>query len=419
MGTRKIKNTDGDGESADRKVRERADLALSSAIYSNARRHLLNLGFAATNPCHLYSLAQAVAGLESVVTFYMGYPRWRLHRPYPTHLRTHSFRTVVTYGLLRLPSWLRPEPKALFQWQDSHFDHWVGDNLGQHDFIHAMPGQALQIFRRARKRGISTVLSHATGPARHVVKVLAPEYQRAGLKLEDSYDESYWAQADEEYSLADWHCVASTLVRDQLVEQGIKGERIWIVPYGAEPRIFYPPKSKTWERFRILFAGQVTLRKGIASLLQALTSCPASDWIVDFYGVVSADVKKDLAGYRGQVPLRFHGAVPQSKLAEVMRGASVLVLPSLEEGFGLVVPQGLACGTPCVVSDKVGAKDLIKPGVSGSIFAANDPLSLREQLLYWAEQKKIVTGDFSWRQPAQQLLACSEATLNAQKERTN
>jgi alpha-maltose-1-phosphate synthase len=365
-------------------------------------------------------LAQAVAELESVVTFYMGYPRWRLHRPYPTHLRTHSFHTVLTYGLLRLPSWLRPEPKALFGWQDSHFDQWVGENLGQHDFIHAMPGQALQIFRRARKNGISTVLNHATGPARHVVKVMEPEYQRAGLKLEDStcYNESYWAQADEEYNLADWHCVASTLVRDQLIEQGIKGERIWIVPYGAEPRIFYPPKSKTWERFRILFAGQVTLRKGIASLLQALTSYPASDWIVDFYGVISGDVKKDLAAYRGQVPLRFHGAVPQAKLAEAMRDASVLVLPSLEEGFGLVVPQGLACGTPCVVSDKVGAKDLINPGVNGSIFVANDPGSLLVQLLYWADQKKIVTGDFAWRQPAQQLLAYSEAALNAQHERT-
>jgi glycosyltransferase involved in cell wall biosynthesis len=350
----------------------------------------------------------------------MGYPRWRLHRPYPTHLRTHSFHTVVTYGLLRLPSWLRPEPKALFRWQDRHFDHWAGENLEHHDFIHAMPGQALQTFRGARKKGVRTVLNHATGPARHLVQVMAPEYQRAGLKLEDStcYDASYWAQADEEYSLADWHCVASTLVRDQLIEQGIKAEKIWIVPYGATPGIFYPPANKTWERFRILFAGQITLRKGIASLLQALSSCPASDWSVDFYGVASQDVKKDLASYGGQVPIRFHGAVSQSKLAEVMRGASVLVLPSLEEGFGLVVPQGLACGTPCIVSDKVGAKDLIKPGINGSIFSANDPLSLLEQLLYWAEQKRMVTGDFSWWQPAQRLLAYSTEELNAQSARS-
>lgn len=350
----------------------------------------------------------------------MGYPRWRLHQPYPTRLRTHSFHTVVTYGLLRLPSWLRPEPKALFRWQDRHFDRWAGASLEDHDFIHAMPGQALRIFRGARKKGVRTVLNHATGPARHVVEVMAPEYQRAGLRLEDTtyYDDSYWAQADEEYSLADWHCAASTLVRDQLIDQGIKGERIWIVPYGAEPTIFYPPASKTWERFQILFAGQITLRKGIASLLQALSSYRASDWIVDFYGVVSQDVKRDLASYRGQVPLRFHGAVSQSKLAEVMRRASVLVLPSLEEGFGLVVPQSLACGTPCIVSDKVGAKDLIKPGINGSIFSANDPVSLLEQLRYWAEQKRTVMGDFSWRQPAQRLLEYSTAELNAQSARS-
>ena len=68
----------------------------------------------------------------------------------------------------------------------------------------------------------------------------------------------------------------------------------------------------------------------------------------------------------------FHGPVSQASLAEVFHGGGLLVLPSLEEGYGLVVIQALACGLPCLVSDQVGAKDAIRPGENGSIVPTGD-----------------------------------------------
>lgn len=380
---------------------------------------MLNLGFAATNPCHLYALSQAVADLEPEVTFYMGYPRWRLQPPYPNHLRTHSFRTVVTYSLLRLPERLRPKQKTLFQWQDQHFDRWVACHLETHDFIHAMPGQALETFRRARQTGIRTVLNHATGPSRYLIEIMNAEYRRVGMNLTAAtrYDDLYLATEQKEYELADFHCAASTLVRDQLLEQGIPSEKIWVVPYGASPTIFYPPPDPAKERFSILFAGQVTLRKGITTLLQALSLCRDSDWTVDFYGFVSSDVKRDISGYQGNIPLRFHGPVSQAELARAIRRSSVLVLPSLEEGFGLVVPQGLACGVPCIVSDRVGAKDLIQPGVNGSIFPVRDHVSLLAELRDWSVRKSVIIGEYSWDEPARRLVRYSAAALRPEDRR--
>jgi len=74
-------------------------------------------------------------------------------------------RTLVTYGLLRAPERFRPRSRTLFLWQDQNFDRWVARTLHKHDFVHAIPGQALQIFRRARALGLRTVLNHATGPS--------------------------------------------------------------------------------------------------------------------------------------------------------------------------------------------------------------------------------------------------------------
>ncbi len=177
---------------------------------------------------------------------------------------------------------------------------------------------------------------------------------------------------DEEYALTDWHCAASSVVRDQLVSLGIDARRIWQVPYGADARIFHDADPRPAPPFRIVFAGQIGVRKGLRTLLDALTQIQRADWQVDFYGAVLGEARHDLDQYRGATPLNFHGPVSQEALAAGFRAGSVLVLPSLEEGFGLVVPQALNCGLPAIVSDRVGGKDLVRHRENGSIFTTGD-----------------------------------------------
>jgi glycosyltransferase involved in cell wall biosynthesis len=374
---------------------------------------MADLAFSATNPCHLYPLAQAVNSLTGNVTFYSGYPRWRLPQPHPDRIHAHSNRVLVTYGLLRLPERFRPRSRRLFLWQDRDFDRWVGKKLSKHDFVHAIPGQALETFHKARTLGIRTVLNHATGPSSNWVRIMRDEYKRVGLALNKVtvYDDSFFEREAKEYELADLHCVASTIARDQLCKTGIPQERIWVVPYGAYPEIFYPPKTKPRDKFRIVFAGHVTLRKGVATLLSALEKLHKTEWRVDFYGGVAKEAKPDLDRYSGATRLFFHGPVNQTELAERMRESSVLVLPSLEEGFGLVIVQALACGTPCVVSDAVGAKDLIKNRENGSVFPVKDFEALSEELVFWESQPKCVEGDFSWSEPGRRLTSLSREAL--------
>jgi starch synthase len=238
-----------------------------------------------------------------------------------------------------------------------------------------------------------------------------------GLALDRAtvYDESFLERESKEYGLADLHCVASTIVKQQLVATGISPDRIWIVPYGADPKVFYPRRESMAGQFRIIFAGYVSLRKGVITLLKALEKLRRKDWRVDFYGGVAGEAKQDIDGYSGETPLYFHGPVGQHDLAEKMREASILVLPSLEEGFGLVVAQALSCGTPTVVSDAVGAKDLIKNRENGSVFPVKDSEALCQELIFWASQPRRVTGDFSWSNPAGTLLKLSEAALEERK----
>ena len=376
----------------------------------------MKISIAATNPCHLYPLAVELARLDALGCYYSGYPRWKLADSDALPIRTHSLRTNVVYGLLKyVPERLRPGSRNLFLWQDHGFDRWVGRHLEHCDFIHGMPGQCLETFRAARRLGIATVLNHATGPVREWVRIMEPEYARAGLRLTDfcPYDARYFAREEEEYALADFHCAASTVVRDQLVGQGIDARRIWLVPYGADERVFHPGKMSHESAFRIVFAGQVCLRKGIKTLLDALTRAPRADWRADFYGGISSEVQRDVAAYRGKTPLHFHGAVGQGALAQAFHEGSVLVLPSLEEGFGLVVPQALNCGLPAIVSDRVGGKDFIRHRDNGSIFPVSDAAALAAELEWWAANPRRAPGKFGWTEPARTLIALSTPAAHA------
>jgi glycosyltransferase involved in cell wall biosynthesis len=368
------------------------------------------ISIAATNPCHLFPLAVELARAGALGCYYSGYPAWKLNAPPGMPVRTHSFRTTVVYGALKvLPAPLRPSPRTLFLWQDHGFDAWVGRRLDACDDLHAMPGQALRGFERARGLGIRTVLNHATGPVREWVRIMEPEYRRVGMRLTDvcPYDEAYFEREAREYALADVHCVASTVVRDQFIALGIAPEKIWLVGYGADPDIFHARERSTPGRFRIVFAGQIGLRKGMRTLLDALERADRPDWEMHFYGGKSPEAFQDLAGYKGRVPLTFHGSVSRGELAEGFRQGSVLVLPSLEEGFGLVIPQALNCGLPCIVSDRVGGKDLIRHRENGSIFPCGDSGALADELAWWESHWSPGHEIHDWQKPARALIAAS------------
>jgi len=360
-------------------------------------------------------MARELAAAGRLGCYYSGYPLWKLPHSEAARIRTHSFRTTVVYGLQRLlPVWARPDPWMLYGWQDRGFDRWVGRVLAQSDFIHAMPGQCLKTFQRARELGVATVLNHASSPIREWVRIMEPEYGRVGLRLSEAcpYDSAYFESADREYSLADYHCVASTLGRDYLVALGIAAERIWVVPYAADPEIFFPrPDGPVVPGFRIVFPGQVGLRKGIKTLLDALTLAAREDWRVDFFGAVVPEATHDLASYRGKPRLHFHGAVSQSLLAEAFRGASVLALPSLEEGFSLVVPQALNCGLPCITTDRNGAKDLIRQHENGSVVPVQDSEALLRELIWWERNPSRPKEIFLWSDAARRLLTLSSNAL--------
>jgi glycosyltransferase involved in cell wall biosynthesis len=362
--------------------------------------------FAATNPCHLYDMALALHESGDLGCYYSGYPRWRLHPPRGFPFRSRSWRTLVTYAMQRWPEALRIDDARMFRWQDRGFDVAVAGILEGEGFIHGLPGQCRDIFARARSRGWVTVLNHASGPVRQWRALVAPEYERMGRSLDQAMPLplDYAERLDEEWALADLHCVASTVVRDQLVNEGVSPERIWIVPYGADRRLFGKRSTPASGPFKVCFAGRQSLRKGIHYLLKALELTDTSGWELHCFGMRFAETEPDFEAYRGGAVVRQRGSLSQPEFARALREMDVLVLPSAEEAFGLVVVQALQTGVPCIVSDRVGAGDLVREGQTGDIVPFGDAAALSAALQDWSAKRRVVEDEFPWAASARQLV---------------
>jgi glycosyltransferase involved in cell wall biosynthesis len=246
--------------------------------------------------------------------------------------------------------------------------------------VYAYEGGALQTFREARRLGIPTLYDLPSGHWYWERELMREEEQRcpalAALipKLLDS--DAHMREKDEEIALADVILVASQHVRRTL-EGVVPDEKIKVVPYGAPPVRPRPePIPGPRRPLKVLYAGFLHQRKGIGYLLQAIE-------------MLGTDVELTLLGQRfAPNPMvdeacrrwRWLQMIPHAQVLDVMMQSDVLVLPSLSEGFGLVVTEALACGLPVIVTPNVGAADLICNGREGFLVPIRSAEAIADRL---------------------------------------
>jgi glycosyltransferase involved in cell wall biosynthesis len=132
---------------------------------------------------------------------------------------------------------------------------------------------------------------------------------------------------------------------------------------------------------RLLFVGRLNAQKGTALLLDALAAMrvPAElDVVGDGPDADALKAQAARLGVSGRI--RWHGSLPQPRLVDFYRAASALVVPSRDEGFGLVAVEAQLCETPVVAFASGGLADSIEDGVTGYLTPAGDAAALATTL---------------------------------------
>lgn len=168
------------------------------------------------------------------------------------------------------------------------------------------------------------------------------------------------------------------------MNKGISGHKLVKVPYGARldrfKKVADPPKDK----FRVLWVGGVSVRKGFFDLLKAFQGLRHRGKELVVVGVVSGEVKRLLSSFALK-GITFLGLVPNTALPEIYSTAHVFVLPSIEEGLAMVQGEALACGCPVIATNHTGSEDLFTDGVEGFIVPIHSPEVIRDRLQQLAD----------------------------------
>ncbi len=253
---------------------------------------------------------------------------------------------------------------------------------------------ALLSLRAARDRGMKCVLDCPGIPSWFLNEQAARAAGDLGLPAAPSSNSpEMLRRKKDELDLADLVLVCSDLQKRLLVERGMEAGRIRVNPLWVDAP-WWAIRSKQTERtvdhkasrpLRVLYAGAVSLRKGVPYLIQAmqLTGDAASLTVVGF-------VSPELRTWLTEQPVKFesHSYVPKEDLRKMFHAHDILVMPSLGDSFGFVALEAMAAGLPVIVSSNCGVP---VPDESWRVPAANAK-AIADRLAVYLKDRNLLAA---------------------------
>lgn len=264
--------------------------------------------------------------------------------------------------------------KALRHRAAAWFDAWVARRVPSGlDAVVCYENAARDTFRAAKEQGATTILDAASVHHTWQDAFYEPTESAAAHRR-------ITRRKDEEIALADHVVTVSEFARESYVEAGVPAEQVTSVPMGANLDVFSgggDRENPTAQPFTFLFAGHARPLKGVDVLLEASEQLVAAgmDHRLQFAGGRDEGVFQNTCA-----PVESLGYLSHDRLASAFHAADCLVLPSRFDSFGRVVVEALAAGLPAIVSEHVGAKEVLTEGETGWVVPTEDVDALAERM---------------------------------------
>jgi glycosyltransferase involved in cell wall biosynthesis len=197
-----------------------------------------------------------------------------------------------------------------------------------------------------------------------------------------------FARMTRELEQADVILCPSTFVRDSMLLNGLREEKLFINPFGVDTSTFTKretlPKVPTF-----ISVGTICLRKGYQYLFRAFEQVKKQ--VPEARLICVSDYKTDFRKERSKWEGTFehHLSLTHQQLAEMLKQCTAFVLTSVEEGFARVFMEAMAAGLPIIGTYESGATTLVHDGVEGFIVPARDPAKIADAMLKLARDPQL------------------------------
>jgi glycosyltransferase involved in cell wall biosynthesis len=183
------------------------------------------------------------------------------------------------------------------------------------------------------------------------------------------------------YQIADRILSVSSYVKKNLIsDYKIPRFKIRVVPNGVNTDIFHPVSNDVHNLQDVLYVGRIDKRKGLGFLIDAverlITDHPSIRLIVVGKGAYVKEVKVYIQDKAVRNHIIFLGWKDSRTLNQLYNEATVYVMPSIVEGFGMTLLEAMACGCPVIATDSGGAVDIIRHNYNGLLVSYGDAVQL-------------------------------------------
>lgn len=242
-----------------------------------------------------------------------------------------------------------------------------------------------------RDSGATTILNAPIAHPVTAVRILRDEAAR-NPEWAGTFPLPDVLQGRSEARFADYIFGAGNFTRSAYVEEaGFDGTRFRSIPLGVDTNLFTPGRREPDGVFRVIFVGQLTQRKGLKYLIDAVDRLDLPKKELLLVGPPVGDVLSVLPSHPW---LRVLNSVPRARLAQLYRSSDAFVLPSLVEGFAQTPLEAMACGIPVIITPNMGVADIVTAGVDAEVVPIQDAAAITSVLDGWAadEARRAAVG---------------------------
>ena len=280
---------------------------------------------------------------------------------------------------------------------DNLFDRLAYRHVREADIFHFFNHSGLYSLRKMSAHlPISVVQRDSAHPIMQN-NLINEEYDCFGLRRPVA-NQAVLDKSVAEINSADYVLVPSEFVKRSMSDHGVPDSKILQVPLGFNSSRFVPGIKRD-ATFRVVYAGALSLQKGVQYLIEAFVSLNIPNSELLLVGKPAPDIMAVLR--RHEMSFRHIPFVRHNNLPSVLQQASVFVIASIQDGCPAVVHEAAACGLPVIVSENVGTT--IRDGIDGFVVPVRSPDAIADKLMHFHQhpEERRAMGE-SARQHVQQ-----------------
>ena len=275
---------------------------------------------------------------------------------------------------------------------------------------------SLKSFLVAKKYKCIKILERGSTHIEFQDKIVNEEYKIHKIKPKP-ISKHIIEKEKKEYEIADFITVPTEFAKKTFLEKGFSENKIIKIPYGVSLSEFNSKnKKKKNTKFRIIYTGSVSVRKGVIYLLSAFTQLNLKDSELLIIGNIDDEIQHLIKKFRSNKDIIFKNSVKQSELSEYYLTSNLFVTCSIEEGLSMVQLQAMSCGLPLICTANSGGEEIIKNDVDGYVIPIRDLDTLKKKILFLYNNQSIcnkmgklaqlkVQRDFSWESYGKNVIA--------------